>query len=92
MRRKPTKKQIERAEFYSHAVLARQYIIQHIKEQGYIPSSPLITDLKAALAVINGLISRLETDEAKELIGREDTRFMAVIEGPDGELESIAIP
>lgn len=79
MQQKPSEELIEKAEIFSGAVLARDYLRRHIKEEGYIVPSGLPENLLMVMGLLNGMVSQLETEEVRELLMREDARVIAEV-------------
>lgn len=89
MQQKPSKELIEKAEIFSGAVLARDCLLRHIKEEGYAVPSGLPENLLVILGLLNSMVSQLETEEVRELLMREDVRVMAEVHSPNEDSEDL---
>lgn len=89
MQQVPSEELMEKAEIFSGAVLARDYLRRHIKEEGYTVPSGLPENLLMILGLLNSMVSRLETEEVRELLMREDVRVMAEVYDPNEDSEDL---
>lgn len=89
MQQKLSEELIEKAEIFSGAVLARDYLRRHIKEEGYVIPSGLPENLLMVMGLLNGMVSQLETEEVREILMREDARVMAEVHCPNEDSEDL---
>lgn len=87
MQQKPSEELIEKAEIFSGAVVARDYLRRHIKEEGYVVPSGVPENLLMVMGLLNGMVSQLETEEVREILMREDARVIAEVYSPNEEPE-----
>ncbi|WP_237236074.1 hypothetical protein [Rothia nasimurium] len=87
MQQKPSEELIEKAEIFSGAVVARDYLSRHIKEEGYVVPSGVPESLLMILGLLNSMVVQLETEEVRELLMREDVRIIAEVHDPNEEPE-----
>ena len=87
MQQKPSEELIEKAEIFSGAVVARDFLRRHIKEEGYVIPSGVPENLSMVMGLLNGMVSQLETEEVREILMREDARVIAEVHTPNEEPE-----